>query len=322
MRPGCGSACRRAGSRGRRSGSLAGTLLAILAAADVVDTEEAREELVAAADAGDCGTGRFGVANPAATNRAKQLARLLEHRIGVVIAGGHLAPVARRWRTQLNENAKTWAMWDELPKLRPQLDRRLRGAAGPSAGDPGDRPPRHGEPPGDGAARGGHRGAGGQRDVDRGHRPGARSAARRGLRRGDPRRPGELPPGDGARGRPDPGRGDQPLQGPSRGGLNRADLVRLRDDDQARSVGRSGRFWGSRSAGAGCIVGPATATTGRRCRTGRRPREAPPGRRRNLDDAQLPDRQGREGESLRPRARSDSIDRLASRSAATTTPIT
>ena len=63
------------------------------------------------------GTGRYGVANPAATNRAKQLARLLEHRIGVVIAGGHLAPVARRWRTQLNENAKTWAMWDELPEL-------------------------------------------------------------------------------------------------------------------------------------------------------------------------------------------------------------
>ena len=32
-------------------------------------------------------------------------------------------------------------------RARPQLDRRLRGAAGPPAGDPGDRPPRHGEPP-------------------------------------------------------------------------------------------------------------------------------------------------------------------------------
>ncbi len=66
MRPGVRVACRRAASRGRRSGSSAGTLLAVLAAADVVDTEDAREELVAAADACDRGTGRFGVANPAA----------------------------------------------------------------------------------------------------------------------------------------------------------------------------------------------------------------------------------------------------------------
>jgi glucose/mannose-6-phosphate isomerase len=35
----------------------------------------------------------------------------------VVVGGGHLAPVARRWKTQLNENAKTWAAWDELPEL-------------------------------------------------------------------------------------------------------------------------------------------------------------------------------------------------------------
>ena len=98
-------------------GVSAGTLLAVLAAADVVDADDAHEELLAAAAACDRGTGRYGVASPATSNLAKQLARSLEHRIGVVIAGGHLAPVARRWKTQLNENAKTWAMWDELPEL-------------------------------------------------------------------------------------------------------------------------------------------------------------------------------------------------------------
>ncbi len=64
-----------------------------------------------------------------------------------MIGGGHLAPVARRWKTQLNENAKTWAMWDELPELAHNSIVGLRGAAGPPAGDPGDRPPRHREPP-------------------------------------------------------------------------------------------------------------------------------------------------------------------------------
>jgi glucose/mannose-6-phosphate isomerase len=34
----------------------------------------------------------------------------------VIIGAGHLAPVARRWKTQFNENAKSWAAWDELPE--------------------------------------------------------------------------------------------------------------------------------------------------------------------------------------------------------------
>ena len=126
-------------------GVSAGTLLAILAAADVVDTEEAREELVAAADACDRGTGRYGVANPADTNRAKQLARLLEHRIRVVIAGGHLAPVARRWRTRLKRRQDVGNV-DELPEL---AHNSIVGYEAPPVlrqAIPGDRPPRHGEP--------------------------------------------------------------------------------------------------------------------------------------------------------------------------------
>jgi glucose/mannose-6-phosphate isomerase len=98
-------------------GSSTGLLLAALAAAGVVDTDVARAELLAAAGACDFGTARYGVTVLAAANPAKQLARSLESRIGVVVAGGHLAPVARRWKNQLNENAKTWAVWDELPEL-------------------------------------------------------------------------------------------------------------------------------------------------------------------------------------------------------------
>jgi glucose/mannose-6-phosphate isomerase len=98
-------------------GTSAGTLLAVLAAAELVDPGVARDELLAAAAACDLGTEQNHPTVPFETNASKQLARALENRIAVVIAGGHLAPVARRWKTQLNENAKTWAMWDELPEL-------------------------------------------------------------------------------------------------------------------------------------------------------------------------------------------------------------
>ena len=98
-------------------GSSAGIVLGVLAAAGVVDRDVARDELLAAATACDQGTARFGPAVDTAGNPAKQLARSLENRIAVVVGGGHLGPVARRWKTQLNENAKTWAAWDELPEL-------------------------------------------------------------------------------------------------------------------------------------------------------------------------------------------------------------
>ncbi len=49
-------------------------------------------------------------------NPAKQLAWSLVDRLPVVEAGGFLAPVARRWKTQLNENGKTAACWEELPE--------------------------------------------------------------------------------------------------------------------------------------------------------------------------------------------------------------
>jgi glucose/mannose-6-phosphate isomerase len=53
---------------------------------------------------------------PTDGNQAKQLAWSVVDRLPVGFGAGHLAAVARRWKTQLNENAKSWAIFDELPE--------------------------------------------------------------------------------------------------------------------------------------------------------------------------------------------------------------
>jgi glucose/mannose-6-phosphate isomerase len=54
---------------------------------------------------------------PEANNAAKQLAGRLAGKLPVFVAAQALAPVAYRWRTQVNENAKSWAIADELPEM-------------------------------------------------------------------------------------------------------------------------------------------------------------------------------------------------------------
>lgn len=54
---------------------------------------------------------------PEARNPAKQLARRLMGKLPVFVAAEALAPVAYRWRTQVNENAKSWAIAEELPEM-------------------------------------------------------------------------------------------------------------------------------------------------------------------------------------------------------------
>jgi glucose/mannose-6-phosphate isomerase len=49
-------------------------------------------------------------------NQAKKLAEELRNKIVVILAGGHLKPVAQRFKTQLNENSKQMAFWEELPE--------------------------------------------------------------------------------------------------------------------------------------------------------------------------------------------------------------
>jgi glucose/mannose-6-phosphate isomerase len=59
----------------------------------------------------------IGSAVAVAENPAKQLALRLRGRIAAVVGAGILTEAAHRWKTQLNENAKCWAMWEELPEL-------------------------------------------------------------------------------------------------------------------------------------------------------------------------------------------------------------
>lgn len=56
-------------------------------------------------------------AAPEPDNIAKVLARRLRGRLAVICGFGATAPAARRWKTQLNENAKTPAVFSELPEL-------------------------------------------------------------------------------------------------------------------------------------------------------------------------------------------------------------
>ena len=59
----------------------------------------------------------YGPKVPEANNPAKQYARMAYGRIVFTLGGEHLAPVARRWKTQFNENSKQWAAYDEMPEL-------------------------------------------------------------------------------------------------------------------------------------------------------------------------------------------------------------
>ncbi|MBI3953496.1 MAG: bifunctional phosphoglucose/phosphomannose isomerase [Chloroflexi bacterium] len=53
-----------------------------------------------------------------ADNPAKELAQELQGKVPVIYGGGFLAPVARRWKNQFNENSKAWAFFEELPEAR------------------------------------------------------------------------------------------------------------------------------------------------------------------------------------------------------------
>jgi glucose/mannose-6-phosphate isomerase len=54
---------------------------------------------------------------PVARNPAKRLAGQLLERLPVVYGAGLMEPVARRWKTQFNENAKVWSFFEGMPEL-------------------------------------------------------------------------------------------------------------------------------------------------------------------------------------------------------------
>lgn len=74
---------------------------------------------------------------PEGRNTAKRLARGLEDALPVVFGAEHLAVVARRWTTQINENSKSWATWFECPELDHNLVVGLERPAGRHSGPHG-----------------------------------------------------------------------------------------------------------------------------------------------------------------------------------------
>ena len=62
-------------------------------------------------------THRFAPDQPTQENPTKGLAEALAGRLIVVYGAGFLTGVARRWKTQMNENAKAWAFAEALPEL-------------------------------------------------------------------------------------------------------------------------------------------------------------------------------------------------------------
>jgi glucose/mannose-6-phosphate isomerase len=62
-------------------------------------------------------TPKYGSDFPNDENPAKQLAGELKDHIVVLYGGGLFAGMARRWKSQLNENAKMWAFFETVPEL-------------------------------------------------------------------------------------------------------------------------------------------------------------------------------------------------------------
>ncbi|MBI4320821.1 MAG: bifunctional phosphoglucose/phosphomannose isomerase [Chloroflexi bacterium] len=54
---------------------------------------------------------------PTTSNLSKQLAERAYGRLLFVYGGGMLSEVARRWKGQINENGKAWAVFEALPEL-------------------------------------------------------------------------------------------------------------------------------------------------------------------------------------------------------------
>ena len=68
---------------------------------------------------------------PTEHNLAKQLAIQLREKLPVLVGVDFLEVIARRWASQIQENAKQWAFWTALPEMNHNL---LNGIGRPAAG--------------------------------------------------------------------------------------------------------------------------------------------------------------------------------------------
>ena len=60
---------------------------------------------------------KIDVSIPINENAAKQFARSIHGKLPIIYGGGFFQGIARRWKTQLNENAKVWAFFENVPEL-------------------------------------------------------------------------------------------------------------------------------------------------------------------------------------------------------------
>lgn len=91
------------------------SLLGVLRARGLADTVDADLEAALPILAGQ--DAQLAPSVPKAENLAKQLASELAGHLPIVAGAGPLVPVARRWKTQFNENGKAWAYFEPLPEM-------------------------------------------------------------------------------------------------------------------------------------------------------------------------------------------------------------
>ena len=75
------------------------------------------QEVSAAVEAAAMMVSQVGIDAPSEKNPAKSLARDLLGRLTVVYGGGAFSGMALRWKSQINENGKSWAFAELLPEL-------------------------------------------------------------------------------------------------------------------------------------------------------------------------------------------------------------
>jgi len=59
----------------------------------------------------------IGLQSPTSQNPAKKLAQKLSDKIPLIMGAGPMSTVARRWKTQINENSKELAIYEVFPEL-------------------------------------------------------------------------------------------------------------------------------------------------------------------------------------------------------------
>ena len=97
--------------------AVAWMLVPMLGVLEDIGVAPARSDVEEAAAVLSGMMGELGPASPQAQNVSKQIAGELLGAFPMIFSGPLLRPVTRRWRTQLNENAKALARDDELPEM-------------------------------------------------------------------------------------------------------------------------------------------------------------------------------------------------------------